>query len=298
LDDAAAGQVRFASEQPEVVYAAPAEEAAALENPETAPEAAHAVAADGETHPEVVYADPLPPEPAPEVVYAHPAALESAPVESHTETASAEVHAASSGSSDFSPDTTLAGIYSGISPLEPEGERVATEESREPAPELIVDKPNFDESAHESAKEEAAEPVPEAAAEESHLPVAAPVAALAGIASLGAAVEAIHAGLGHHEPVPEHVEAASAKPESADDTVHVTDIPTESTAEVEAEPPAKVSPPSPAIDPETLYTIVLKVVMKMAPPMLTEEAVAQIAKHLAQEIGVELSLDAPKPPAA
>ncbi len=299
LDDAAAGQVRFASGQPEVVYAAPAEEAAALEAPEAAPEAAPArVAADGGTQPEVVYADPLPPEPGPEVVYAEPAAIEPAPIESQTEASAPEILSASTALDDFSPEATLAGIHGGISQFESADEAVAKETT--PEPEAIAPVAISAEPAPDPEKAEVAEPVNEEKHEEGHLPVAAPVAALAKVIIAGRPPRG-------SEFVPElaimnrprkMLETAPAKAESPDDTIHVPEIPAEPAAEIESEAPAKVILPPPAIDADTLYTIVLKVVMKMAPPMLTEEAVEQIAKHLVHEISVELSLETAKPPAA
>ena len=290
LDDAAAGQVRFASELPEVVYAAPREETAALElaAPEQAPEVirAEAASADGGTVPEVVYADPAPPEVAPEVVYAEPATIESAP-QAYIEAAPPEAGKESVNSEIASPDATVEAVR-------------AEAAVPEIAPETLANEVTSGEPVSEAVRTEVspAEPTPEEAPFEHHLPVAAPVAALAGIASLGAAVEAIHAGIDHHESEAELAASGLVKTDSSNETIHTTEPPAEILAEAESEPLPKPISPHPAIDADMLYTIILKVVMKMAPPMLTEEAVAQIARHLAQEIATEISLESPKPPAS
>jgi CheY-like chemotaxis protein len=357
LDDAAAGQVRFASETPEVVYAEPAEEAAALASPppEPAPEALHAESATLESSPEVVYADPAELETAlkapPADSSSHEAKVEGAKLEVsapaaapgtvHEEAAAHEaapevVYAEEAASPEPASETAPAEIatekhppeevHAEPAPVEAPPEVAHIETAAEPEPETIhaeaapvesalvevhaeaaVAGPALEEvqaeappaePALEATHTEAApvEPAPEPAHSESHMPDVAAVAA--GIASLGAAAELIHAEFAHHDAPPEVIHQESAQVESASEAIPSQETaPEPSAQETTPEPVVEAVSPKPAVDADALYSIVLKVVMKMAPPMLTADAVEQIAKHLAKEIGEELSIESHKPQA-
>jgi hypothetical protein len=63
------------------------------------------------------------------------------------------------------------------------------------------------------------------------------------------------------------------------------------------EPASKVAAPHPALDQELVLCIIEKVVLKMAPPILTAEAVEEITKRLTEEIVTEISLESSQPQA-
>jgi len=316
-DDAAAGQVRFASELPEVVYAAPTEEANTAESapPEPGPEVGHTEAPAPEQVPEVVYTEAPPTEPTPEVVYAEATAPEPALEEVQKEVASAEPtpevalsEVASSGpkleaseTESAAPEPVLEAVQTEVATFEPTPEVVYTETTApEPGPEAVHADVASAEPALEAIDTETAPPEPASVGvhPEITLPEAAPEVVLAGIASVGAAVEAIHEGIAHHEAAPEviphEIEAAESVPEA---------IPPQEAA---AEPISQVAPPEPAsevaahrptIDRELVLCIIEKVVLKMAPPMLTAEAVKEISKRLTEEIVAEISIESSQPQA-
>ena len=303
LDDAAAGQVRFASELPEVVYAATTEEAPAVESApvEPAPEVINTEAAAPETTPEVVYSETAVPEPAPEVVYAEANAAEPNPEAVQTEVAppepAAEAIVTEAAALEPPPETVPAEVAT----PEPTPEVIYTEtDAREPAPEAVHTEAASDEPVAEAVHAEAApvEPTSEATHSEIHLPEAAPEAVLAGIASVGAAVEAIHEGMAHHEAAPEVIPHEIAAAESVPEAIHPQEAAAEPVSHAEQpEPAPEVAAPQPAIDRELVLCIIEKVVLKMAPPMLTAEAVQEITKRLTEEIVAEISLESSQPQA-
>ncbi len=355
LDDAASGQVRFASETPEVVYAEPADEAAALASAplEPAPEAIHVESAALEPSPEVVYADPAeletalkePPAEsasteakeeaasledsavAPEAVHEEAAIHGTAPEVVYTEEAAASEPTPESAPAENAPEEHVPeAVHAEAAPVEAPPEVAHIETAAEPEPEVAHAETSPVESAPEEVHVEAprtesaldevhaeappAEPAletihaesapvetaPEAPKLEEHLPEVA--AAVAGIASLGAAVEAIGAEVAHHEASPEVIHQESAPAEPLQESIHPQEAaPESSKQELPPEPVTEPVPAKPAIDADALYSIVLKVVMKMAPPMLTADAVEQIAKHLAKEIAEELSIESHNPQA-
>ena len=169
LDDAAAGQVHFASEVGEVapievVPSAPAPEPAYAEmaspepapetaSPEPASEASYAVTAPAEPAPEVAYAQMAPAEPTPEASYPEMALPEPAPEAFYAEIAP--------------PEATPEASYAEMAPAEPAPEASYAEmASAEPAPEAAY------------AEMAPAESAPEASYAEMALPEAPPEAAL------------------------------------------------------------------------------------------------------------------------
>jgi CheY-like chemotaxis protein len=339
LDDAAAGQVRFASELPEVVYAAPAEEAPAAESAplEPSPEVTDTEAPAPEPTPEVVYTEPAAPEPTPEVVYAEAPVPEPALEAVHTEVAPPETTDEATHSEFASSEPTSEVVYTeAIAPrtapeaapaevataetipemvytetaaLEPAPEAAHTEgatseaapeavhtefASDEPIPEAIHSEIPLSEAAPEVTHPEIAlaEAPPEAIHSEIPLPEAAPEVVLAGIASVGAAVEAIHAGIAHPETKPEVIPHEIAAAESVPVAIHPQEAVAEPISPVaQPEPASEVTAPQPSLDKELVHCIIEKVVLKMAPSILTAEAVEEITKRLTEEIVAEISLE-------
>ena len=315
LDDAAAGQVRFASELPEVVYATPTAEAPAAESapPTSAPEVAHTEADAPEPAPEVVYADADVPELAPEVVYADADAPEPTPEAVQAEAGSPEPAAEAIDEESTTleptpetvpaevatPETALEVVYAEADSREPAPEAVHAEATPvEPATEAVHTEIASDEAVAEAVHPEAAsdEATVEATHSEIHLPAATPETALAGIASVGAAVEAIHEGIFHHEATPEVAPHEVPAAEPASEAIHPQEAGAEPISEVAPpEPALGIAPPQPAVDRELVLCLVEKVVLKMAPPILTAEAVQEITKRLTEEIITEISIESSRP---
>ncbi len=360
LDDAAAGQVRFASELPEVVYAAPMEvpPAAEFAPAELVPEVADPRAATSEITPEVVYAEATASEPIPEVVYAVAIAPETTPEPvsaevvptvppaetTHTELPSDEptpevVYEAAD------PKLTTDSVYPEASPFEPPPEGVEVEAATsapeletvhtglassdsavqsvdtetaasdpllaatgtetapiESMPKAIATEAIVSETLPDGVHAEIAppEPTPEPTPQEAHsemaMPGTKPESILAEIALLGASVEAIHAKIAHTETVPEVAPHEIASVDSVPEAVHQHDVvPEAATAVASAEPAPAVTASHPAIDQEQVHCIVEKVVLKMAPPILTAEAVEEITKQLTEEIVAEINLESSQP---
>jgi hypothetical protein len=68
----------------------------------------------------------------------------------------------------------------------------------------------------------------------------------------------------------------------------------------QAAPPApagEVAAPPPMFDWDLIYSIVHKVVMRMSPPVLSVEAMEEIARRLADEIAAEISSESSEPKA-
>jgi CheY-like chemotaxis protein len=177
LDDAAAGQVRFASEAADIapvevahsepVVEAPAVEAPAAEiaPPEPAPEVDYSEAAPPETSPEVDYSEAAPPETLPEVDYSEAAPPETSPEVAYSEAAPPET-LPEVGYSEAVPPETLPEVgYSEAAPPETLPE-VAYSEAAPP------------ETSPEVAYSEAAPPetLPEVGSAETALPEAQPEA--------------------------------------------------------------------------------------------------------------------------
>ncbi len=248
LDDATAGQVRFASEVPEVVYADESAEASALAA------SVSEVTEHGEhLHlPEVIYADPAAEELALVPVAEEEAATESEPNVPVSENAVPPAPAESAPEVVYSDDALP---IKAVAPAE-----LVAEESHEEEPSL--------EPAAKADTEEVVAAPEEENAEDAHAtettPVEAshaetePAPALEEPAPIQAAVEAVHEVA---EPV--------AKPEHAAETL----------------------PSKPAVDHNLVYSIVHKVVAHMAPSFLGDEAKADMAKHLAEQIAAELVSD-------
>ena len=111
-------------------------------------------------------------------------------------------------------------------------------------------------------------------------------------------MEAIHEGMAHHEAAPEVIPHEIAAAESVPEAIHPQEAAAEPVSHAEQpEPVPEVAAPQPAIDRELVLCIIEKVVLKMAPPMLTAEAVQEITKRLTEEIVAEISLESSQPQA-
>ncbi|MFZ0964320.1 MAG: response regulator [Terriglobia bacterium] len=122
-------------------------------------------------------------------------------------------------------------------------------------------------------------PVEEAPATEVTLPVPAPEAEMTPPA-----------------PAPEAVPTEIAAPEPAPEAVPTEVAAQEPTPEAAPpEPSAEVAAPPPAFDWGLVYTVVHKVVMRMAPAALSMEAVEELARRIAEEIAAEITSESSPP---
>ena len=368
LDDAAAGQVRFASELPEVVYAVPTEEAVP---PASSPEVVYTDAAPAEPAAEVVYTETAVPETAPEAFYTQAPApeheieaihtedttFEPAPEAALTETAPVEAEPEAVHADAVTPELEAEAVHTETAPPEPEVE-VIHEESAAPEPareavhvkaaqaepelETVHTETTPAEPAHEAVETEPA--VHEPAVEPVHAETSHAESALEAIGAAAAVAEVVHAEIAEHKHEPEavHTEAAATEPEEVHqeisppgataqavhastgsleaaleafraeiartaakpEAVQPETAPVEPVAEAAPiheptpeptqhlaapEPVAEVAAPQPTLDKELVYSIIHKVVVRMAPPVLHADAVEEIAKRLADEITAEIS---------
>ncbi|HXW13498.1 MAG TPA: response regulator [Terriglobia bacterium] len=203
LDDAATGQVHFASEGSEVVhgeagYSTPGEQVSATEiaPPEFSPEVVYSEQIPLEAAPEAVHTGSAPPEVAPEVVYSEQVPLEAAPEAAHTESTPPEV----------APEV----VYPEQIPVEAAPEAVHTEAAPpEVAPEVVYSELAAPETALEAVHTEIAPPqtAPEIVSTEPIPPEAAPEA----IETQVAAPEAVS-----HAAPPEPVAQVAVPPPALD----------------------------------------------------------------------------------
>ncbi len=296
LDAAAAGQVRFNAELPEVVYADEQAEASALAAPapETAPEASaipevvyaeassEEVALEAPAAPEAASSEPItdaaePPaalEAPLEVVYSH----DDAPLETVAEKPHDEI-----GATESKPLTGEAEVLAGS--VAEESEPAPAESAHEaPAPEVTTEAGDGEIHREETVPEATAESAPAAPEEK---PVPAPVAAEVAAPEQVAAEVANPAPVAGDLAAPEPVAAAVAVQQHP---------PVEEPKPQEAPEPAAMAPapaPKPAVDHELVLSIVHKVVAHMAPSFLGDEAKADMAKRLAEKIAAELNPQAP-----
>jgi len=97
-------------------------------------------------------------------------------------------------------------------------------------------------------------------------------------------------------PAPEAVPAEIAAPEPAPEAVSPENAPPEPAPEAAPpEPPAEVAAPPAYYDWGLIYSVVHKVVVRMAPPALPMEAVEELARRIAEEIATEISSESSPP---
>jgi CheY-like chemotaxis protein len=299
LDDAATGQVRFASAaagvaQPEVEYAAPTEPAPVTEF------------APPESITETVQTETPRPEVAPEEVYEEPA-----PTESLTEAVPADVTPAEAAAEVAQPEVEYEAPAEPAPVAEfaaPESimETVQTETPRpEVAPEEVYAEAVPIEVSPEATPADAppAEPAdPEAVYAEAASPELPPDTGYTEIAAPEIAPEAVQS------------ETVLVEPESSLSQSEVTRIepmPPANDAETTFAPPTEVPSPYPeaapepalpesapvaaTLDWELFCTIVRKAVVKMSPAILPEEVVNDLAQRLADEIATEITSGSSRP---
>ncbi len=124
-------------------------------------------------------------------------------------------------------------------------------------------------------------------------PVSQEVASAQGAPAETAPVEVAYSALAEEAPATE-IAPPEPAPEAASAGIASQD------ATTEAEPPeplAEVIAPLPAVDWGLIYSVVHKVVMKMAPPALPMETVEDLARRLAEDIVTEIVNESSQPPA-
>ncbi len=299
LDDAAAGQIHFASQMPEVVYSAPAQEAPTAEvaPPEAAPEVTETAAAETtpeavyvetaapETTPEVVYMESAPLEAAPEMVDAQAAPAEAAPEVVETQAAPPEAAPEIAETQVAPPEAAPEMVDAQAAPAEAAPEVVETQVvPPEPAPEMVDAQPALAEAAPEVVETQVVppEPAPEMVDAQPAPAEAAPEAVETQVAPLEATPQAILTESAPPEAVPEAVETQVAVAEAAPEAAP-------------PEPAAEPAAPLPAFNWDLIYSVIHKVVLRMAPPALSTEVVEEITRRLADEIATEISTGSPQP---